>query len=132
MLGVAHHSAQTYINIIPNGLAIAVQVAVHIFTTCETLTDTKSLMKLFSHWIYVMQIGQSMYFYNMCFFDLWTVQGDVYPVEPYESSSMNQVLDAHWGVLDDDDDDVSLEISIIWLVFSDMDCIAVFIIASSI
>ncbi|CAL4886789.1 unnamed protein product [Urochloa decumbens] len=29
--------------------------------------------------------------------------GDVYPVEPYESSSMNQVLDAHWGVLDDDD-----------------------------
>jgi len=26
---------------------------------------------------------------------------------------MNQVLDAHWGVLDDDDDDVSLEISII-------------------
>jgi len=49
VLGVAHHSAQTYINIIPNGLAIAVQVAVHIFTTCETLTDTKSLMKLFSH-----------------------------------------------------------------------------------
>ena len=34
-------------------------------------------------------------------------------MEPYESSSMNQVLDAHWGVLDDDDDDVSLEISII-------------------
>ena len=33
-------------------------------------------------------------------------------MEPYESSSMNQVLDAHWGVLDDDDD-VSLEISII-------------------
>ncbi|TVU29268.1 hypothetical protein EJB05_20827, partial [Eragrostis curvula] len=29
--------------------------------------------------------------------------GDVYPVEPYESLSMNQVLDAHWGVLDDDD-----------------------------
>ncbi|KAG8060371.1 hypothetical protein GUJ93_ZPchr0002g24418 [Zizania palustris] len=29
--------------------------------------------------------------------------GDVYPVEPYESSSMNQVLDAHWGVLDDED-----------------------------
>ncbi|XP_062219589.1 acetolactate synthase small subunit 1, chloroplastic-like [Phragmites australis] len=28
--------------------------------------------------------------------------GDVYPVEPYESLSMNQVLDAHWGVLDDD------------------------------
>ncbi|KAI4984872.1 hypothetical protein ZWY2020_017502 [Hordeum vulgare] len=29
--------------------------------------------------------------------------GDVYPVEPYESLSMNQVLDAHWGVLDDED-----------------------------
>ncbi|KAL5665831.1 hypothetical protein ACJX0J_025939, partial [Zea mays] len=28
--------------------------------------------------------------------------GDVYPVESYESSA-NQVLDAHWGVLDDDD-----------------------------
>ncbi|KAI5016894.1 hypothetical protein ZWY2020_037272 [Hordeum vulgare] len=30
-------------------------------------------------------------------------KGDVYPVEPYESLSMNQVLDAHWGVLDDED-----------------------------
>ncbi|KAE8793569.1 Anaphase-promoting complex subunit 7 [Hordeum vulgare] len=29
--------------------------------------------------------------------------GDVYPVEPYESLSINQVLDAHWGVLDDED-----------------------------
>ncbi|KAF3324005.1 acetolactate synthase small subunit 2 [Carex littledalei] len=29
--------------------------------------------------------------------------GDVYPVEPYESFSMNQVLDAHWGVLNDED-----------------------------
>ncbi|KAK9692237.1 hypothetical protein RND81_09G250800 [Saponaria officinalis] len=29
--------------------------------------------------------------------------GDVYPVEPYENFSMNQVLDAHWGVLYDDD-----------------------------
>lgn len=37
------------------------------------------------------------------------VQGDVYPVEPYESMSMNQVLDAHWGVLDDED--VSSKIS---------------------
>ncbi|TKW40209.1 hypothetical protein SEVIR_1G231300v4 [Setaria viridis] len=34
--------------------------------------------------------------------------GDVYPVEPYESLSMNQVLDAHWGVLDDDDDSTGL------------------------
>lgn len=30
-------------------------------------------------------------------------KGDVYPVEPYESFSMNQVLDAHWGVLNDED-----------------------------
>ncbi|KAJ3706032.1 hypothetical protein LUZ61_009737 [Rhynchospora tenuis] len=29
--------------------------------------------------------------------------GDVYPVEPYESISTNQVLDAHWGVLDVED-----------------------------
>ncbi|PWZ27992.1 Acetolactate synthase small subunit 2, chloroplastic [Zea mays] len=29
--------------------------------------------------------------------------GDVYPVESYESLSVNHVLDAHWGVLDDDD-----------------------------
>ncbi|XP_073013653.1 acetolactate synthase small subunit 1, chloroplastic-like [Typha latifolia] len=29
--------------------------------------------------------------------------GDVYPVEPYESFSVSQVLDAHWGVLDDED-----------------------------
>ncbi|EEC73569.1 hypothetical protein OsI_08011 [Oryza sativa Indica Group] len=36
--------------------------------------------------------------------------GDVYPVEPYEGSSMNQVLDAHWGVLDDEDvEDLSKE-----------------------
>ncbi|EEE57346.1 hypothetical protein OsJ_07472 [Oryza sativa Japonica Group] len=33
----------------------------------------------------------------------YNIQGDVYPVEPYEGSSMNQVLDAHWGVLDDED-----------------------------
>lgn len=29
--------------------------------------------------------------------------GDVYPVEPNDGFSMNQILDAHWGVLDDDD-----------------------------
>ncbi|KAI4981255.1 hypothetical protein ZWY2020_021740 [Hordeum vulgare] len=32
-----------------------------------------------------------------------SLQGEVYPVEPYESLSMNQVLDAHWGILDDED-----------------------------
>ncbi|XP_039117778.1 acetolactate synthase small subunit 2, chloroplastic-like isoform X1 [Dioscorea cayenensis subsp. rotundata] len=30
-------------------------------------------------------------------------RGDVYPVEPYEGFPLNQVLDAHWGVLDHDD-----------------------------
>lgn len=30
-------------------------------------------------------------------------KGDVYPVEPYEGFLVNQVLDAHWGVLDEDD-----------------------------
>uniref|UniRef100_A0A803L419 ACT domain-containing protein n=1 Tax=Chenopodium quinoa TaxID=63459 RepID=A0A803L419_CHEQI len=29
--------------------------------------------------------------------------GDVYPVEPYDISMVNQVLDAHWGVLYDGD-----------------------------
>lgn len=30
-------------------------------------------------------------------------RGDVYPVEPYDDFSVNQVLDAHWGVLYDED-----------------------------
>lgn len=30
-------------------------------------------------------------------------QGDVYPVESYESFSANQILDAHWGVITDND-----------------------------
>ncbi|KAF8402416.1 hypothetical protein HHK36_013371 [Tetracentron sinense] len=30
-------------------------------------------------------------------------EGDVYPVEPYNGFSVNQVLDAHWGVLNDED-----------------------------
>ncbi|KAL0558981.1 hypothetical protein IC582_003570 [Cucumis melo] len=32
-----------------------------------------------------------------------TSTGDVYPVEPYESFHSGQVLDAHWGVLYDED-----------------------------
>ncbi|GLT63287.1 hypothetical protein SLA2020_358610 [Shorea laevis] len=32
-----------------------------------------------------------------------TTGGDVYPVEPYNDLSMNQVLDAHWGALYDED-----------------------------
>lgn len=31
------------------------------------------------------------------------LQGDVYPVEPYDDLSVKQVLDAHWGVLYDED-----------------------------
>ncbi|GMN59758.1 hypothetical protein TIFTF001_028859 [Ficus carica] len=31
------------------------------------------------------------------------VRGDVYPIEPYDNLSMNQVLDAHWGLLYDED-----------------------------
>ncbi|XP_020593349.1 acetolactate synthase small subunit 1, chloroplastic-like isoform X2 [Phalaenopsis equestris] len=29
--------------------------------------------------------------------------GDVYPVEPFDNIHVSQVLDAHWGVLDDED-----------------------------
>ncbi|KAI3997869.1 hypothetical protein MKX01_016564 [Papaver californicum] len=32
-----------------------------------------------------------------------TSGGDVYPIEPYDGFSMNQILDAHWGVLDNED-----------------------------
>lgn len=32
-----------------------------------------------------------------------SVGGDVYPVEPSDGYAINQVLDAHWGVLHDDD-----------------------------
>lgn len=31
------------------------------------------------------------------------VKGDVYPTEPSDGFTVNQVLDAHWGVLIDDD-----------------------------
>lgn len=30
-------------------------------------------------------------------------QGDVYPVEPFDGFTVPQVLDAHWGVLNDED-----------------------------
>lgn len=36
----------------------------------------------------------------MCFS---STQGDVYPVESYESFSANQILDAHWGIMTDGD-----------------------------
>ncbi|GAV86973.1 ALS_ss_C domain-containing protein/ACT_5 domain-containing protein [Cephalotus follicularis] len=32
-----------------------------------------------------------------------SLRGDVYPVEPYDDLSMNKILDAHWGVLYDED-----------------------------
>lgn len=31
------------------------------------------------------------------------MKGDVYPVEPSDTFSVSQVLDAHWGVLNDED-----------------------------
>ena len=31
------------------------------------------------------------------------MKGDVYPVESDDGNFINQVLDAHWGVLNDDD-----------------------------
>lgn len=31
------------------------------------------------------------------------VKGDVYPIEPPDSFTVTQVLDAHWGVLNDED-----------------------------
>lgn len=31
------------------------------------------------------------------------MKGDVYPVEAYDDFSVNKVLDAHWGVLHDED-----------------------------
>jgi hypothetical protein len=40
-------------------------------------------------------------FFYVCFS---STQGDVYPVESYESfSSTSQILDAHWGVMTDGD-----------------------------
>lgn len=42
-----------------------------------------------------------MSFFYLCFS---STQGDVYPVESYESfSSTSQILDAHWGVMTDGD-----------------------------
>ena len=31
------------------------------------------------------------------------MKGDVYPVEPSDGFAVNKVLDAHWGVLYDED-----------------------------
>jgi acetolactate synthase-1/3 small subunit len=31
------------------------------------------------------------------------MKGDVYPVEPFDGFAINQVLDAHWGALNDED-----------------------------
>lgn len=39
-------------------------------------------------------------FWNACFA---CVKGDVYPTEPSDGFTVNQVLDAHWGVLYDED-----------------------------
>lgn len=45
------------------------------------------------------------------------MKGDVYPVEPFDNLQVNQVLDAHWGVLDDED--VSLLFPCIFSFFLD-------------
>lgn len=103
MLGVSHHSAQTYISSTPNGWVIAVLVIFHTCPICETWTNANIINEIVHPLNLSDAILQYIRFYNMCCFDLWTAQGDVYPVEPYQSSSINQILDAHWGVLDDDD-----------------------------
>ena len=37
-------------------------------------------------------------------FDMFAcVKGDVYPIEPPDGFTVNQVLDAHWGVLNEED-----------------------------
>lgn len=43
------------------------------------------------------------------------MKGDVYPDEPYEGHLKNQVLDAHWGVLHDED--VSIVHYFIYVIF---------------
>ncbi|KAL5582976.1 hypothetical protein UlMin_015418 [Ulmus minor] len=40
---------------------------------------------------------------NLPKYDVTSSGGDVYPVEPYDGFPVNQVLDAHWGVLDHED-----------------------------
>lgn len=39
----------------------------------------------------------------MCGIFCFIMKGDVYPVEPVDDFSVNQVLDAHWGVLNEED-----------------------------
>lgn len=42
--------------------------------------------------------------YSDCYtFVSYILKGDVYPVEPMDGLAFNQVLDAHWGVLNDED-----------------------------
>lgn len=40
-----------------------------------------------------------MYLISLCVI----MKGDVYPVETTDDFPVSQVLDAHWGVLDDED-----------------------------
>ncbi|MBA0684911.1 hypothetical protein Goari_026461 [Gossypium aridum] len=37
--------------------------------------------------------------FSNCIFSFFLMQGDVYPVESSDGFAVNQVLDAHWGVL---------------------------------
>jgi hypothetical protein len=41
--------------------------------------------------------------FSLSFFFLLLIKGDVYPVEASDDFSLNQILDAHWGVLTDED-----------------------------
>jgi hypothetical protein len=115
LLDDTHHSAQTYINSINR--PIAVSVIVHLCSICSLEFGLILILQHAScsdfhlaHLIQYYSLHTIPGSYNMFCFDFGTVQGDVYPVESYESLSVNHVLDAHWGVLDDDD--VSIEICI--------------------
>ena len=42
-------------------------------------------------------------FYSVSHMFFFFMKGDVYPVETSDGLAFNQVLDAHWGVLNDED-----------------------------
>lgn len=75
---------------------------------CSTLLGHVCFMNIFLFMIFVYFHHESclrtfdkisIFFY----FFLFLMKGDVYPVEPFDDFPVNQVLDAHWGVLYDED-----------------------------
>lgn len=71
-------------------------------------------MKLTVVWLHVFSVPSVVGFvYSLVISDLVSdlfsfemfacVKGDVYPIEPLDSFTVNQVLDAHWGVLNQED-----------------------------